>query len=92
MIIKLLLDLIIGVITVLFFLLPNVPSFNISLVNSLNNVFNIIFNNLSFLGIFIRVSTIKLIIPLFLIAWQFDHIWDMIWWVLEKIPFLNIKK
>lgn len=91
MILQLLLELILIILTTLFALLPDVPNLDIGLINSLNNVFDVIFDNLSLLGMFVRIETIKILIPLLIIAINFDHVYDFIMWVLRKIPMLNIR-
>lgn len=74
-----------------FAFLPNVPDFDITLLDSLTTYINMIFDNLGLLGFFVRVSTIKVLTPLVIIVVMFEDIYHFILWVLKKIPFLNIE-
>lgn len=69
----------------------NIPSFPDTLRNSINSFLDLIFNNLSFLGFFIRPSTLKIIIPLLLILINFKYIYKISMWIIRKIPFLNVR-
>lgn len=69
----------------------NIPSFPDSLKSSVNNFLDLIFNNLTFLGFFIRPTTLKIIIPLLLIMLNFKNIYKLTMWIIKKIPFLNMK-
>ena len=51
---------------------------------------NLIFDNLSLLGFFIRPTTLKIIIPLCIAAISFKYVYKVIIFVIKKIPFLNI--
>ena len=84
---------ILALFSIFAFLLNGIPdsvSFPTTALNSLNNVFNIIFDNLSFLGVFIRLDTIKVLLPLVLIVVNLEYIIKLIVWLLGKIPGLNI--
>lgn len=69
-----------------FALLPNIPSFNVKLLDDLTTYINMIFDNLGLLGFFVDVSTIKVIIPLLIIAINFEHIYHFALWVIKKLP------
>ena len=45
-----------------------------------------IFDNLDLLGIFIRIDTIKILVPLVVIAYNFEHIYHFVIWLVKKIP------
>lgn len=62
------------------------PDFPESLVNSLNTFFDLIFDNLSLASFFIRIETVKIIVPLFLAAYNFEYIYKFIMWIVRKIP------
>lgn len=68
--------------------LPQVPD---SILNSINTFLDLIFENLSLLGFFIRPSTLKILVPLIIFAINFKWIYKMIMWFLRKLPFVNIK-
>ena len=86
MIVEAILNLILLLLKTVFALLPNIPAMDIGLVNSLNGFVNIIFSNLSLLGIFIRIDTIKILVPLILIAVNFEQVYKFIMWVIKKLP------
>lgn len=86
MIIKAIFDLILGLLKLVFGLLPSVPQFPDSIMSSLDNVFSTIFNNLDLLGLFVRVDTIKILVPLVIVAVNFEHIYHFTMWILKKIP------
>lgn len=88
MIIESILNLLSGVITTVFGLLPNIPK--LELTNSIEVAFSTIFDNLQLLGVFIRPATIKLIIPVFIVIYNFEYIYKITLWILKKIPMLNI--
>lgn len=72
-------------------LLDVLPEFPSTLVNSIDSFFSLIFDNLSLLGFFVRIDTIKVIIPLYLVVYNFEYIYKFIMWIVRKIPFLNLK-
>ena len=69
----------------------NLPSVPDSISNSINSFFDLIFDNLSLLGFFIRPTTLKILIPFIIIAINFKYIYKFIMWFLYKLPFLDIK-
>ena len=77
----------------IIFLLNGVPdtvSFPSQAIQSVNNVFDIVFSNLSFLGMFIRLNTIKVLFPIVLLVINLEYIIKLIVWLLGKIPGINI--
>jgi len=86
MILKAIFDLILGLLKLVFGFLPNIPQFPDSILNSLNTVFDTIFNNLDLLGLFVRIDTIKILVPLLIIAINFEHVYHFTMWILKKIP------
>lgn len=75
----------------LFFGWINIPAFPEELKNGINSFFDLIFDNLSMLGFFIRPTTLKIVIPLLIIVINFKYIYKISMWLIKKIPFLNIK-
>lgn len=69
----------------------NIPPFPISLKASINSFLDLIFNNLTFLGFFIRPATLKIVIPLCIFLFSFKYIYRLTMWIIKKIPMLNIK-
>lgn len=68
----------------------NIPSLPESITNGLNSFLDIIFNNITLLGFFIRPITITIVIPVLIILLNFDEIYKFTMWILKKIPMLNI--
>lgn len=69
----------------------NIPAFPEDLNNSVNEFLNLIFNNLGFLGFFIRPQTLKIVIPLLIFLFNFKYIYKLVMWIIRKLPFLSIK-
>lgn len=67
-------------------LLDVLPDFPETLVSSINSFFDLIFSNLSLLSFFVRIETIQIIIPLFILVYNFEHIYKFIMWIVRKIP------
>jgi len=68
----------------------NIPSFPEELTNSINSFLDLVFNNLSLLGFFVRPQTITLVIPTLIILLNFEDVYKLTIWIIRKIPFLNI--
>ena len=69
----------------------NIPAFPEELKISINNFLDIIFNNLGFLGFFIRPKTLQIVIPLLIFLFNFKYIYKLTMWLIRKIPFLSMK-
>lgn len=67
-------------------LLDFLPEFPATLVSSIDSFFSLIFDNLSLLGFFVRIETLHIIIPLFIVVYNFEHIYKFIMWIVRKIP------
>ena len=76
--------------TIIFGLLPDIPNFDSSVLNSLNGFINLIFDNLDLLGFFIDIELVGALIPWLIIILNFEHVYDFIMWIVRKIPILNI--
>lgn len=86
MIIKLLINVIFGLVKLLFTPLPNLPAIPQEIMTKVTNVFNVIFNNLNLMPIFVRVSTLQQILPILIIVLSFKHIYHIVLWIIHKIP------
>ncbi len=84
MILEGILNLIKALLKVILGILPDLPSMSDNLLSSLNLVTDTIFGNANFLGFFIRISTIKFIIPMVILVMNFEHIYHFAIWVLHK--------
>jgi len=69
----------------------NVPAFPEDLQNSINSFLDLIFNNLDFLGFFVRPLTLQIVIPLLIFLFNFKYIYKLSMWIIRKIPFLSMK-
>ena len=69
----------------------NLPTFPGDLTSSINSFLDLIFNNLSLLGFFIRPATLVVGIPVLIILLNFDEVYKFTMWILRKIPFLGIQ-
>ena len=86
MILELIMTAILSLLKGVFSLLPNIPQLSQSLTDSINRVFNVIFQNVGLLGLFVRISTIKWLVPLVIVVYNFEHIYHFVMWVIKKIP------
>lgn len=90
MILEIFLEVAYQLINLIFLIIPDIPSIEITLFADLNNFVNLIFDNLGLLGFFVDIDTIKAIIPLLIIVLNFDHIYHFIMWCLRKVPLAKI--
>lgn len=86
MIIEAIINLVTNLLKFVFNLLPDIPQLPASILTSLDNVFDTIFSHLDLLGLFVRIDTIKILVPLILVVYNFEHIYHFIMWIIKKIP------
>lgn len=91
MILEKMMDVGVWILTAVMDLLDVLPDFPSELVAALNSFFDLIFDNMSLLGFFLPLTTVKILIPLMLVVINFEHIYAFIMWVIRKIPVLGIK-
>lgn len=89
MIIELLLNVFMTVIKAVFSWI-SLPDFPPEVAEGISTFFNFIFDNCSLLSFFIRPQTIKIVVPIVILACNFEHIYHFTIWILKKIPMLNI--
>lgn len=86
MIIETIINAIVRVLYTLFDLFPDIP--NIPNINAqIEEYFRITLGNTELLGVFIDIDTMKFIIPIFLVVYNFDHIYKFIMFIVKKLPF-----
>lgn len=68
----------------------SLPPFPEELTTSVDTFLNLIFDNLSLLGFFIRPLTLTIAIPILIILLNFERVYKLVMWILRKIPFLNM--
>ena len=90
MILENLLNILLSSIEVILSILPDMPSLPDELLSSAYSFIDLIFDNVGLLGLFIPISTIKVAVPLVLVIVNFDKIYKLTLWVLNKIPKLDI--
>lgn len=90
MILANLFNILLSSIEVVLSLLPDIPSLPEELLLSAYSFIDLIFDNVGLLGLFIPISTIKVVVPLVLLIVNFDKIYKLTLWVLNKIPKLDI--
>ena len=86
MILELIITAITFVLKTVLSILPNIPQLPNSIMTSLDNVFEVIFDNVGLLGLFVRISTIKLLVPLVILVVNFQHIYHFVMWIIKKLP------
>ena len=69
----------------------NLPAFPEEFTSIVNDFLDLIFDNVSLLGFFIRPTTLQILIPALVVVTNFDKIYNFVMWILRKIPFLNIE-
>lgn len=90
MILANLFNILLSSIEVVLSLLPDIPSLPEELLSSAYSFIDLIFDNVGLLGLFIPISTIKVVVPLVLLIVNFDKIYKLTLWVLNKIPKIDI--
>lgn len=66
---------------------PIVPS---GLINAVNTMFDYIEEGIGIINFFCPLDKISPAIDLFLAVWAVIHIYDIVMWILRKIPVLGI--
>lgn len=92
MIIEGILNVITGLLYFVLDLLPNIPDLPETLTSPLNTVLDLIFDNVGLLDLFLPLNIVKIIIPLWLVVDNFDKIYSIAFWIIQKIPMLGIQK
>lgn len=90
MIIEMLLNLLAFLVKSIFAPLPSIPGLD-SITESIDKVLDIILANLQLLGVFIRPQTVQLIIPVLIIIVTFEEVYDLVIWIVKKIPVIGIE-
>ena len=85
MIIELLLNLI-GSCVKLVFSFINLPAFPEQLSNSINSYMDLIFNNIGFLGFFVRPSTLSIVATTAITIFTFHKLYKVAMWIWRKLP------
>ena len=86
MILQLLLNLISAVLKPVFSFI-NLPAFPQSLSTSINTELDLIFNNCTWLGFFIRPTTLAIVAGTAITLITFSRLYKVIYWIWRKFPF-----
>lgn len=90
MIIKGLFELIFGLLKIVFSPI-NLPALPESIQNYVDEFVNIMIGSFGMLLWFVDLEVLSFLIPVVLIIVNFERVWDMIMFILRKIPFLGIE-
>ena len=85
MIVELLFNLIAGVIKILFIFI-NLPGLPQEAQNSFDQYFDLIFDNLGFIGFFVRPSTLSVVALTSITLWSFSKLYKVTMWIYHKLP------
>ncbi len=88
MILEGLLNLIFGLLKIVFGWI-SLPAFPSELASGIETFLNLIFDNITLLGFFIRPATITIVVPILIILLNFEDLYKITMWILRKIPFLR---
>lgn len=90
MILKLLMELVIGLLNLVFgwVSFPPMPD---EIVNATDFLFTYMENAMGFLWLFVPRDLVLIILPLVLVLENFDKMYGIVMWILKKIPFLNMQ-
>lgn len=64
----------------------SLPAFPADLEQTLETFEDLIFTNLSVLGFFVRISTLKTIVPFMVLLLNFDKAYALVMWIVRKLP------
>lgn len=85
MIVELLLNLISAVLKPVFSFI-NLPSFPENLASSINTELDLIFDNASFVGFFVRPSTLSVVATIAITVITFSRLYKVVVWIWNKLP------
>lgn len=90
MILTAILTLVVTVIEGIFVVLPTIPAMPESIINSIDWFLDTIFATWDLFTLFVRPSTINLVVPLALTMIYFEEIYKGVMFIVRKIPLLGI--
>lgn len=68
--------------------LPDLPEKGI---HAIDYIFGVMSGSVGLAGIFIDMNLVRILIPIAIAIFNFDHIFKFIMFVLKKIPIINVK-
>lgn len=90
MIIKGLFNLVLALLQVIFAPI-NLPQLPAGIQSIFNSLLSAMLSGIGIFEIFIRPSTLQLLIPIVIVLVNFEKLWNGIIFILKKIPFLGIQ-
>ena len=90
MILKLLFELVIGLLEIVFgwVSFPQLPS---AVMDGIYNMLAFLRSGMGFVWLIIPRELVLVVLPIVLIIDNFDRLYSVVMWILKKIPFLGIK-
>lgn len=80
-----------GLFTFLFGLLPDLPSFDDGMLSSITSSVNtLITNGTTILDFFVDLNIVKACIAVVLTCLAAELIYNIVMWIIHKVPFINI--
>lgn len=90
MIIKGLFNLVLALMQIIFAPI-NLPQLPAGIQNIFNTLLSAMLNAVGLFEVFVRPSTLQLLIPVVIVLVNFEKLWNGIIFILKKIPFLGIE-
>ena len=85
-----LMQMVLGAIKGILSILPAFPATPAFIVTGVMTLFTWLSCGLEFLSFFVRLNTIVTLAPIVILIAEGEDIYNMVMWVLRKLPFLNI--
>ena len=85
-----LMQMVLGAIKGILSILPAFPATPAFIVTGVMTLFRWLSGGLEFLSFFVRLNTIVTLAPIVILIAEGEDIYNMVMWVLRKLPFLNI--
>ena len=90
MIIKGLFNLVLALLKIIFAPI-NLPQLPDGIQSILDRLLDVLLDAVGLLEVFVRPQTLRVVVPLLIIIYNFEHVWNGIIFILKKIPFLGIE-
>lgn len=90
MIIKGLFNLVLSLLQIIFAPI-NLPDLPIGLQSIFDGLLSAMLSAIGLFEVFVRPSTLQLLIPIVIVLVNFEKLWNGIMFILKKIPFLGIE-
>lgn len=90
MIVETLFDLIYGLLEIIFspVSLPSLPN---EVQSILDGIVDLMVNSIGLFSVFFDMNVVRVLLPIVIVIVNFEKIWNLIMFILRKIPFLGIE-